>query len=180
VETNAGVATRGRWQFASVDGGPAVAQCVGMPSLVPLSQWYCDACAELIAEPADGILETSEDADGKLGGFRICHRRCCPDSGCPLARMLGSGGMSTMLAMLGHHGLGHRVRDLGEWTLAFRRLHRPLYEEARSRLAEAAVRADERAVANELSTYRQRILLEVVEKYGPPVGGVQADLPMEA
>ncbi len=42
--------------------------------LIPLRQWICDECLELIQKPEDGWLEWLTDDDGKAYGFRVVHQ----------------------------------------------------------------------------------------------------------
>ena len=138
-----------------------------------MAEWYCDACGELIAGPGSGAMEMSVDTEGKRCGFRICHTRCLHDApACSLRRMSGRDGMLSMLAMLGRPGEENRLCNLREWTTAFRRLHKPLFEEARSSAGE---RASEPVVSGEVS-YRQRMLREVLDAYGP-LNNARAPLP---
>jgi hypothetical protein len=41
--------------------------------LLPLSQWICDGCGQLIECAEDGYLEWLRDENGRAHGFRIIH-----------------------------------------------------------------------------------------------------------
>jgi hypothetical protein len=43
------------------------------PKLIPLQQWYCDTCDELIGKPEEGWLEWMVDEERQGYGYRICH-----------------------------------------------------------------------------------------------------------
>jgi hypothetical protein len=127
------------------------------PKLIPLRQWYCDNCNELIEKPEEGYLEWRDDRpkDNRKYGFRIVHhalyspkRRSGSDC---YYKQSERGGDLDLLSFLGPTGLAHltawldygqeyeknysnssrRVESLREWVELVRRLHVPYYEEAR-------------------------------------------------
>lgn len=123
-----------------------------MPKLKPLEQFFCDTCGDVIDTIDAGYVVWAVDRDKRLTvhSFRIVHqdrddlpgsRRCDDDrkypSSLPLKDWLGAHGVIEALQFIDvgrYHDreyLGHRVRDLREWTEFMRRLHVPYYEEAR-------------------------------------------------
>ncbi len=132
------------------------------PSLIPLQQWYCDSCGEIIQEPEHGYLEWRDRIVGGRYlkyGFRVVHqtghtpykeqRRNCYYSWTEragdlcLPSFLGSEGIARLTSWIdggediNEIPLGPTVADMREWTLLFRRLHLPYFEEARRYLAKA-------------------------------------------
>jgi hypothetical protein len=123
-------------------------------NLVPLKQWICDTCHEIIKQPEHGYVEYKMDRDSLLyHGFRIVHH--APHSpyrkdgaNCYYSNNERGGDMA-LTDCLGAHGLvlltswidpGKEftrkfekpgVKDLREWVVLMRRLHVPYYEEAR-------------------------------------------------
>jgi hypothetical protein len=132
------------------------------PSLVPLQQWFCDSCGEVISEPSHGYIEWRYDEvnGARLKtGIRIVHHALyspnrsgkgnCYYSNAErggdlsLTRVVGPSGRALMLSWL-WEGENHDdepgkscVADLKEWTTVFRRLHIPYFEEANQYLARA-------------------------------------------
>ena len=114
--------------------------------LRPLRQWICDVCGELVASPADGLLEwrVEERAGGTprtlLSGFRLVHAEGCRAADCPaaaLTRYTGRGGFARLLTFLDPPlaadagGAAHGVASPREYAELLRRLYVPYYEEAR-------------------------------------------------
>ena len=161
--------------------------------MIPLKQWICDTCGELIEKPKDGWLEWYKDEDFKAQGFRICHHapsspRRAEGRGGPgcyaydrhkrrldnhLDTFLGPDGMIALLSdvhvgsVLDPHGKSPiEIGDHVSWAETFRRLHVPHYEEARQYFAEA--KADDLFDgANQVWPFMQETLLEVIKRYGP-------------
>lgn len=152
-----------------------------MPRLVPLKQWICDCCGELIEKPEDGYVEWQE---GKKK-FRIIHHRGSsprrPDRDCFYSSEL-RGGDTALPDLLGDEGrvrltswldpgeeftdnVRTSVKSLREWVVLFRRLQVPLFEEARLYFDKAV--ADGRLDgANEVYFYLPEYgLKDMLEKY---------------
>ncbi len=139
-------------------GGPTAARLsvsgklAGMatPSLIPLKQWYCDSCGELIEKPEHAYLEWRDDRpkSHKKYGFRIVHH-ALHSPGRKLGRdcyyqAAERGGDLDLVTFLGANGLAHltawldygreyeeqysgcRVESLREWVELVRRLSYPL------------------------------------------------------
>ena len=146
--------------------------------LVPLRQFICDKCGELIASPEDGWLQwrsTDEETRSVVyHDFIIVHH--FPKS--PLEGKYGCYHHSSMVAddhltsFVGHDGftrlLGlfrHGIKDPQELVDIIRRLHTPYYEEARMYWEDAM---DDYYFegANENSPYIQESLVELIRRYG--------------
>ena len=110
--------------------------------LIPLKQWYCDSCGEVISKPEDGWLEWYTDVkefnNGK--GYRIVHHEdhCMYDqhvmykqkksvSDMHLDYYMGPDGLVNLLSYIDFD----RVEKNSELVDIIRRLHVPYYEEAR-------------------------------------------------
>jgi hypothetical protein len=164
------------------------------PKLIPLKQWYCDTCDELIERPEDGWLEWMVDGNHRAYGYRICHHFVASpiakeaggvfgSQSCykyneaghrdnHLHKFLGTDGMIPLLSEI-HVGpvLDPRgtqpteVKDFSGWAHTFRRLHIPYYEEA-SRYFSRAEQDGFFEGANEVWCFVQDTLVTVIEKYG--------------
>ncbi|WP_158111550.1 hypothetical protein [Staphylococcus aureus] len=104
--------------------------------LIPLKQWYCDDCGEVINEPNDGWLEWYHE-QGEIGnneGYRIVHhdRKCMYNSkklflenkslsDMHLSDFIGPDGLVTLLS----HIEFNDVKDNSELVEIIRRLHVP-------------------------------------------------------
>lgn len=150
--------------------------------LQPLTQFVCDACGEIIENPAQGWLEwqvSSVSGERKLEGFRIIHyapfspRRARKGGRCNypsdgtvqdthLEQCLGVDGLARLLAMLERF-----PQSSLEIVEIIRRLHVPFYEEAR-RHWEAAESDGLFDGANEYYPYMQEVLTTVIERYRTP------------
>ena len=120
--------------------------------LIPLEQWICDTCAEVIESPEHGWLEWRQGEDHKAFEFRIVHhatrspRR--PHGDCyrsderhgHLTQYGGDDGLVNLLCLLDqgiyidpvHADQSYPdVKDIREWMELVRRLQIPYYEEAR-------------------------------------------------
>lgn len=110
--------------------------------LVPLKQWYCDNCGEVINKPEDGWLEwyNNRDEIGNNRGYRIVHhdKKCMYDdkslfaenklvSDMHLSSYIGPDGLISLLSYIE----SNRAKDNSELVEIIRRLHIPYYEEAR-------------------------------------------------
>jgi hypothetical protein len=158
-----------------------------MPKLEPLQQWNCDTCGEIIEKPEDGYLEWLDDRPevDNAYGFRIVHHapkspRKSKGSDCyyPREKLSSSGPLKWFLGADGILRLssfidlgkefneiyeGPQVSDLREWTVIFRRLHLPFFEEARGYLPQA--RAGDYGEHNEYDFYAHDTLQEIIERY---------------
>jgi hypothetical protein len=144
--------------------------------LKPLQQWICDTCHGLIESPQDGFLEWLLDDDQQRRlDFRIVHRKSKSPrrtaEGCyqhgkasnnqdmNLDAFINADGLGYLLSFL--HPDAKATRELGE---LIRRLHLPLYEEARMHWP-AAERDGFFAGANETPPFRQDTLTKIVKRY---------------
>lgn len=158
--------------------------------LEPLQQWVCDECGELIEEPSHGYVEwrRTDDPPYAKYGFRIVHHALqSPNRSrggdCYYSRQERGGDMA-LPESLGVKGMIHltswidpgeefleeydgpRVRDLREWTVLFRRLQIPHYEEARFHFAEAHADGN-LGSANQVYFYLpEKGLRAILEQYG--------------
>lgn len=154
------------------------------PALIPLQQWVCDTCGDLIEDPEHGYTEWVRDRvpPQKERGFRIVHhalysprkpyRDCYTyhGSSVPLTDFLGENGMVRILSFLDVGELhattypGPEVADLREYVEFVRRLRVPYYEEARRywSIAEADGFFES---ANEIWPYIPDNLKMLIERY---------------
>jgi hypothetical protein len=129
--------------------------------LQPLEQWVCDLCGLVIKRPDDGYVQWTytkhkpdkeASVDSQMVGICIVHNwpssprtytqmRCMYPEGpglprvgdLPLPLLLGSEGLGKLVGMLKKG----EVADINNWVEIVRRLHIPLYEEARQYWLEA-------------------------------------------
>lgn len=113
--------------------------------LVPLKQFLCDVCHELIAEPKDGYVLWKRDDHGRPFSFMIIHHVRCDlsDHGqsMELKRFVEEDGLNCLLTFLSPgpvvincEGKGDGsppVADMDEFVDLIRRFQIPYYEEAR-------------------------------------------------
>jgi hypothetical protein len=149
--------------------------------LLPLSQWKCDACGQIIERPEMGWVEwLAGPTRGTIAhAFRIVHnsRRCqYPSMGrvrdIHLVHLLGPDGLATLLQLVSPGGrTGNRedgVANLDEWGELVRRLHVPHYEEARHYWAYAEADNVFSGLAGH-SQYSKATLLKILSRYGRSV-----------
>jgi hypothetical protein len=150
-----------------------------MMRLLPLRQWQCDACGQVIDRPEVGWVEWlgGSTRGTKAHGFRIVHNssRCQYPSTARvhdthLTHLLGPDGLDRLLTLLTpdwHTGSREEgVTHLDEWGELVRRLHIPHYEEARQYWSEAEANglfAD----AKQSAAIDQATLLAILARYGP-------------
>lgn len=157
-------------------------------ALVPLKQWFCDRCGEVIEKPGDGWLEFVRGRDELKRGFKIVHHAGASPRGEELGHCyhyegvhgrsdmylreyLGGQGIVALLSMIDagpYHSSDYKspgVADFREYADLFRRLHVPYYEEAR-RYWDQAISDGLLASNNEVSIYSPEVLKEVIEQYG--------------
>ncbi|PRR70902.1 hypothetical protein [Clostridium thermopalmarium] len=116
--------------------------------LIPLKQWICDVCGEIIEKPEDGYVQWHRDSNMKIDDFIIVHHqsaspRKCTSNGCykydsdsDLKSFLGEHGIVELHALLdpGPYHLPEyckQVADIRKWSDLYKRLQLPYYEEAR-------------------------------------------------
>lgn len=152
-------------------------------ALLPLQQWFCDRCGDVIEKPGDGWLHWRDDAAKGVHTIEILHHLrasprggahgCYPesmDSDMHLDVMLGARGIAHMLAKVDvgeyHDRDGQSLGkvDLRNWTEIVRRLHIPYYEEARRHFREARSNGDLDGI-NEVALYLEDTLKQIVEDY---------------
>lgn len=141
--------------------------------LVPLEQWYCDNCGEVINAPEDGWLEWYHDRGeyDSNEGYRIVHhdKKCMYDdkrlfaenksvSDMHLTAYIGPDGLVSLLS----HIEFNNAKDNSELVDIIRRLHIPYYEEARRyhRVAEAEGFF---SGENEVTRYLQSTSKDIIE-----------------
>lgn len=162
---------------------------IGDMELVPLRQWMCDTCGEIIESADDGYLEWVRDDENRAYDFRIVHRLSksprrehsaggCYQHGSPYRRQdasldtfLGEDVLAHLLAFLDlgqidPEDTGPHVQSTRELVELVRRLMLPHYEEARLHWSDAQ-RDGFFDGANEVSPYSQRLLRSIVENYAP-------------
>ncbi|PTK09479.1 hypothetical protein [Staphylococcus saprophyticus] len=143
--------------------------------LVPLKQWYCDHCGEVINDPNDGWLEWHHES-GEIGnyeGYRIVHhdKKCMYDasrlfrenkslSDMHLTSYIGPDGLVSLLSMIEFND----VKDNSELIEIIRRLHIPYYEEAR-KYHHVANEEGFFDGANELMAYRQNTSKYIINNF---------------
>ncbi len=155
--------------------------------LLPLQQFKCDACGQIIARPTVGWVEwlLGPTRGTKAHGFRIVHNsnRCqYPNSGrvqgMHLTHLLGHDGLAMLLTLVAPGGrTGNRedgVESLEEWSDLVRRLHLPYYEEARQYWPEAETDGYF-AHPNSPEFYNQTMLRDILVQYGHGVDGFDSD-----
>jgi hypothetical protein len=156
--------------------------------LVPLQQWICDSCGEVIQRPEDGWLEWISHSYDDAHDFRIVHHKTRSPraehlrSGCyqhelaagrkdvGLDRFGGPDAIAHLLTFLDsgyvdRDDLGPRVKSTRELAELIRRLAIPHYEEARLYWSDA-VDAGFFEGANEVSPYRQGTLVAMIDRFG--------------
>ena len=151
--------------------------------LLPLQQFKCDACGQIIARPDVGWVEwlAGSTRGTKAHGFRIVHNsnRCqYPTSGrvhdMHLTHLLGPDGLAILLTLVAPGGrTGNRedgVESLEEWSELVRRLHVPYFEEARQYWSDAEADGFF-AGPGKLVPYSQEVLRDILMQYGHGVGG---------
>lgn len=116
--------------------------------LLPLKQWVCDTCGEVIKTPEDGWVEFQPDSEHKYVGFSIVHHKLaspnnesrngcyCQTEGMHLNEYLGVSGLSKLLVFMdvgSYHSPVFQAptKNIRNWVEFTRRLQVPYYEEAR-------------------------------------------------
>jgi hypothetical protein len=154
-------------------------------------KWYCDTCHQVIDGADAGFLEWLE-GDDRARGFRIVHHAPSspryPDGDCyrytnerhrmdnHLDSFVGSRGLVYLLGFLDRgpmHDPNYEssgVVNIREWVEIVRRLHTPLYEEARRYWRDAEAGGFFEG-ANEISPYVPNTLWRIISQYGPKSGG---------
>ncbi len=155
--------------------------------LLPLQQFKCDACGQIIARPEVGWVEwlAGPTRGTKAHGFRIVHNsnRCqYPSSGrvhdIHLTHLLGPDGLAELLALVSPGGrTGNRedgVESLEEWSELVRRLQVPYYEEARQYWADAEADGYFTGTGKH-APYSHATLQDILTRYGHGVDGPEDD-----
>ena len=74
--------------------------------LVPLQQWFCDTCGEIIEKPDDGYVIWGQDKDNLDFDFKIIYQSQCDNSRYPsstaLGDFLGTEGLNILLSLLSY------------------------------------------------------------------------------
>jgi hypothetical protein len=158
-------------------------------NLLPLQQWVCDTCEEIIEKPEHGYVEYKYKLDSVpllRHDFRVVHH--APHS--PYRKSGANcyypnserGGDWALTNCLGARGLvlltswidpgkefvrsfdGPGVKELREWVVLLRRLHVPFYEEARF-FFQQAHRDDNLGGSNDFLFYSPKGLQEILREY---------------
>ena len=140
--------------------------------LIPLKQWFCDTCGELISKPEDACLEWYLDRNTSAEtGFRIVHAHqpaCRYDErqlerdkksllDLPFNTVIWPDGLGALLYVMEHTTFAS-VKDFIDIV---RRLQVPYYEEARHYWQQA-----EKDGLFDGSEYTMKALLSIINRYG--------------
>jgi hypothetical protein len=154
---------------------------------LPLKQWVCDTCHEVIEFPEHGYVEYKVDDDPFLRhSFRVVHQaphspRRAGGANCyysnserggdwALADCLGPRGLILLTSWIdpGREFIREfkapQVRDMRDWVVLMRRLHVPFYEEARF-FFQQAHRDGNMGGWNDFSFYTPKGLQEILRRY---------------
>jgi len=145
--------------------------------LIPLKQWICDSCGEIIKKPEDGWFEWYTDEKTSFEtGFRIVHHResCMYDDGAlirqnrspshlALERVIGSAGLGYLLFSieLSEKKGVYKLADIEEFIEMIRRLHLSYWEEARLYWDKAY-----RDGFHDKCDFSENTLLSIINEYG--------------
>jgi hypothetical protein len=154
--------------------------------LIPLKQFICDACKNVIEVPEKGWLEWITDPGTRMAhSFHIVHHfPASPKEGqvrCylhhdaqgrsdePLASVMSSliPNLLMHLDVGAYHNpnyVGPRVGDMRNYVEIFRRLTIPYYEEARL-CWEDGIEGGDFDMHNEVSIFQEEFLKELIRKY---------------
>lgn len=157
--------------------------------LIPLKQYICDTCGEIIDKPEDGWIEWIYSDDGMQTDFRIVHnggaspRKKFNHEGCyqhgnsngrmddHLNHCLDPNRMMAFLLKFIDMGRYHDLHgvhtgkvNISEYVELFRRLTIPYYEEARLYWEEARIDGYFDG-ANEILIYSVDFLKSLIETY---------------
>ncbi|WP_316736708.1 hypothetical protein [Pedobacter aquatilis] len=150
--------------------------------LVPLEEFRCDTCGDIIESPKTAYLEWNsvKDENGKLRAtnFKIVHHDpannvVCSENGTSttsLEKYVGSEGSGNLWSFIDEGEIvapnytGPRALNLREFTEVARRLSMPHYEEARDFLHMAE--SDGYISSNQYGIYSVDKLQFIIEKYG--------------
>ena len=140
--------------------------------LIPLKQWICDSCGEIIEKPEDAWFEWYLDRNtSSETGFRIVHANrtsCRYDDrqleqqnksplDLPFSTVTWPDGLGALLYLTEHTSFA----DIKEFIDIVRRLHIPYYEEARQYWKQA-----EKDGLLDGSEYTIKALLAIINRYG--------------
>lgn len=143
--------------------------------LVPLKQWYCDNCGEVINKPGDGWFEWYHEIgeQGNNEGYRIVHndRKCMYDDRRLLAENKSRSdmhltayiGLDGLISLLSHIEFND-AKDNSELVEIIRRLHIPYYEEAR-KYHHVAEEEGFFSEENEITRYLQSTSKDIIENF---------------
>lgn len=154
--------------------------------LIPLKQWICDTCGEIIELPEHGWLEWRQDENLKAFDFRIVHHKLYsprrPGDDCyrsdnshnHLDDYVGEDGLPHLLCLLyggihidpdlGRHSCPDvNVKDIREWMELIRRLQVTYYEEARQYFDRASEDGHFEGVCGNI--FRPEELKYIIEEY---------------
>jgi hypothetical protein len=144
--------------------------------LIPLSQWICDSCNQMIEKAEEGWLEWYELKDGnQIGGFRIVHNQ--EECHYRYERLIREGkhiSDNHLQYFTGYDGLASLLTmfdcktQIDSYELAdiIRRIHLPYYEEARTYWEEAKVDGFIFGERHSVRDFQQGTLLNLITRYG--------------
>lgn len=102
-------------------------------TLIPLKEWICDVCGDVITDQYDWLEWEETPLTGKAKDFRIVHHKCKRSgkdtnlNDLYIHRVVGVEGLAILLNILENSD----PSKVSELTEIIRRLHFPYYEEAR-------------------------------------------------
>lgn len=149
--------------------------------LIPMKQWVCDVCGEIIEKPEDGYVQWHRNSNGQIDDFIIVHHLTASSrknhsgecykysSDRDLKSFLGEHGVLELHALL-DPGPYHMpecnifVTDIRKWIDFYKRLQLPYYEEARQywgRASHDGYFGD----SNEIAIYLPENLKKMIEHY---------------
>ena len=143
--------------------------------LIPLEQWICDRCGEIIESPSDGYTIWRSNDEGRPFDFKIIHQSRCDDRtyscSMDIESHLGANGLTRLTSYLSpgpvQRNLGREdfktPVDLDEFIDFFRRLQLPHYEEARTKFASHEL-LDDLSDANEVYPYQVQVLKDLITR----------------
>jgi hypothetical protein len=144
--------------------------------MIPLEQFICDTCNQIIENYGDGAIEwiSPSDENGKQlppNSFRICHK----NSNCYSIYKKVAFGVSRelvnfsdkmkiieLLGMIDKEYFPFDQNSLNEYIELFRRLTIPYYEEARQYWHEAD---NEGLIENKITCYQENNLEKIINRF---------------
>lgn len=151
--------------------------------LVPLKQWICDTCGEVIERPNEGYVQfIDSDNDGKYDDFVIVHHaaysplkrnnKCYKNgySDLDLSSFLGTDGLSRLIGLVDPGEFYYpnlllpKTSNFRKWITLVRRLQTPYYEEARFYFKQAKADGWFDGISED-APYKEDFLYRIIQKY---------------